>query len=475
MSKKATGGTAAGSSTSVPTFIQNLRRLANSAPDGDEVGALIFTKEIHSLYKDVVSLKLPDPRKNSTTGTTTARYSEDPAPQMVATDVMYNIVVTSDRIYDLEDFCDAKEVPLLDEEWAFTYGIPMAYLCKFHTDRMGELAFIADQAMKALLGMYLKLDMASVSSECKVEVLRVLGVVLEGHSSVVISAQAVHLVLVALFEDRAGGAELRKTRQETAKIVMDSSIVGPFLKFLVSKSSEKENGQRKQLRTTVKLDVCCLLGVVFTTLFGEIDPEFTTKHAPDVQAAMSSIGDGLWDELTRLGYGQIFYLKKVPHGTAGAEGIVRLAGVTRCFQTLAMFCDGLFDTTHIQAAGFMAYMISACTCRNQSIEPNEEHRDDAALVSLYLCDRYLPLPKDVRDWLAEEAPRVASSMSDIFKKSMKRAAILAVDGGVEYLSADSTTALPEGLSREEAENLLVSVLDPQEKAALMSRKGEGSP
>ncbi len=470
-------------STSPPSFIKVLRRIANSAPGGagDIQYANLLVNQIYTRYNEVASLNLPDPRKIPSS----TRYSHDPAPQMPTMDVMYNIVNSSKATSVINAKCESVGVPFYDEEWVYTYWIPMTRLCVYHSTELENdgVGFIADETMKELLfNIFSKADMTHVSSECKIEILRVLGEVLEGFQlSASRASDTVHTVFRALFDDSPARAETRATRRATANVVLKSNIIKPFLKFIVKPPLEEEEFEveMNEKKDEVKHDICFIIAFVLTSILGEMDPEIAARHSPELIEAIGSVAPQLWEELTRFGGTRIENLSKNPYDPFPArhEHISRLLGVYMCFQCLGVLSgDNKVVESHSEAIEMLVCALSVVTKKSLNLEPDEAgkiHSNEMILASNRLQQR-LPLGENTRAWFAEMAGYIAVRMPLIMNESTRRGILLNEGNNVEAnLSSyypKELTLHPENLSREEMINMRHNLVDDQIRRGLLDEQ-----
>ncbi len=311
--KDGSGTRSAATASSSPRFLKVLRRVADSAPGGASTKSRAYSlvDELKDLYFEAsILLK---------------KYDD-------AVDGLQNIRATTTKTNRLNITCQSVGVPFYDDEWVETYWIPM---CRLITEI--ECDELVEEALVAMFNVFLKVDMAPLSSHCKSEVLKVLGELLEMDLTTVRANEAVNLVLKVLFDDRPTMLESNSARRATSKIGLKSDIIKPFLKFLASQPLESERRDQRlvQARKDTKYEICYLLNLFLVPALA--DTAIAAKHEPSIQAAISSVSPQLWvalDQIVEDGMGLI-------DATTNSSEETRLATVSRGQPCIPMFSSFL--------------------------------------------------------------------------------------------------------------------------------------
>jgi hypothetical protein len=372
----------------------------------------------------------------------------------------------------LNNICQSVGIPFYNEEWVYKYWIPM---CRVSIPQVLPYTVIADEALKGIVNVFLKVDIPHLSSDCKTEVLRVLGEILEVPDlSVARANDVVNIVIKALFDERPYQAESRATRRATALVVVNSEIIGPFLKFLVDppREDEKVDEEMVKARIEVKHDICYLLGLVLTSVLGELDPKVVKNNHPSFKAAIDRVSPKIWGELTRLGDGRIDILRDIfpPATPESLEIAVRLFAIFMCFECLVVLDneeDKEVDKDRMFAIMDIACEMSRCANSDEP-DPEAEVHVKSIKTAGWVSSQELPLTENARDWFAEMAGNIAGVIHNIVADNTQRSIVL--NEGYGFLAGypHNVTGNPRELPKEEAKQMIEAIYDDQKRRGLLN-------
>jgi len=444
------------------SFMKVLGRIADLAPEEGQGDAIHCMVELVAMYDKALLL--------IETFDSFGTWQDTQGPL----EVMLNLRTTAAATDYMNNVCRSVGVPFYDEEWVETYWIPMSRLLPtIPQDRSMQSV-----AIGAAMSMFLKVDMAQLSSHCKAEILRVLKELLDFPS---LSAQRANEIVnltmsKVLFDDSPQIVESRATRRATAKLVLKSNIIGPLLNFLVSKPLDNERGNEALVcaRKDVKCDICYLLSLVLLTLLGEMNPEVAGKHASSIKSAIDSASPHLWGALEQLGEERIKILEVsgVDDGCSSSiNEVMRFKAVTAAFQCLTVFSSGDAEKQHSSSKmESLEYTLSRLNFPHLGPDA-EDHKLAVAAINENFNEK-IPLTENGRMFFGLLTEVIRIALDSILHESSKR--ILTLGGETSDYPMDLTVAFNENVTNEDMQEVRKKVLDDQKSRGLINDENKSA-
>ena len=232
-----------------------------------------------------------------------AKAYQGSLPSQGHLDAAENIIEFTQNIELILRMTRSVGIPFFDEDWCLQYWVPITNLC------------MSNDGVEASMKISLKIDWDHLSSECKVDVLSMLGRLLgAGFLSPDNADEVINLIYMTFFGENSSMAETRSTRKATVKLALQSKLPEGLLKYFAAAPVTSRNRAQK-LVDCVKRDSAFFLGLIFSVLLGEMRTDLATKHSPRILEAIKEASPGIWDELKRVGDG-ITPQAKVDSGSA---------------------------------------------------------------------------------------------------------------------------------------------------------------